>query len=98
MRLNFACTLLTFAATVSANCRSVTTSGGFYKDCYWSGRGPFCGSTNSEGDDDGTGYKVVVTTQRYGSQQLLDYGLISGDCYDDYGEGCASGYKSLFCV
>ncbi|PVH82324.1 hypothetical protein DL98DRAFT_530418 [Cadophora sp. DSE1049] len=66
--------------------------------CKWYGTAPACGDSNfSVGDWDGN-EQLKATTQRYSPRELLYYGDINQDCYDDYGNTCfGSSYKRLWC-
>lgn len=85
--------ILASAVSVQANCKNLVPWGGPYRDCYWDP----CGSSRQIGNDDGTGYKVIATTEQYTGRALAAMSEISQDCYKDYGIGCLSGYSSLFC-
>lgn len=69
-------------------------------DCIWEGKAPFCGaSTSDRNTPRGDGRFLVRATDNLSAKELLekDEGGISQQCYDTYGAGCWSGYKTLWC-
>ncbi|KAH9212798.1 hypothetical protein DL95DRAFT_463628 [Leptodontidium sp. 2 PMI_412] len=66
------------------------------RHCEWYGEPWDCGSTSkSIGDWDDEGQQLVAWTKYVARSRL--WGTISDDCYYDYGEGCPTGYKRLWC-
>lgn len=66
--------------------------------CSWTGTAPFCGA-----ESESIGYKrgheeLVAKSENDSASTLLSKGMISTDCYNDYGSSCWSGFKDLFCA
>ncbi|KAL5617782.1 hypothetical protein FOVSG1_000004 [Fusarium oxysporum f. sp. vasinfectum] len=85
--------VLIAATSASANCIQKDGEHG-----EWFGSSPFCGSTKSKiWDKDSTGRYLRQTSKgtNSGKGDLYEGGLISEDCFIDYGYPCLSGYKRL---
>jgi hypothetical protein len=73
------------------------------RDCEWFGGSIICGSSGaSVGDRDAEGRQLVVTTEdqtRLAACYAVGYpsGLRDNPCLDQYGAGCLTGYKRLWC-
>lgn len=80
------------------------------KHCQWFGSSPACGSSSSKfGDIDREGRKYIASTKEFNYGQICNEspdqrpdGEFDGEypgqaCCDDYGAGCVSGYKRLWC-
>ncbi|KAH7111918.1 hypothetical protein B0J13DRAFT_569807 [Dactylonectria estremocensis] len=62
--------------------------------CEWHGSAPFCGSSSASfGDVDSDGLTLVASSEK--DDLLNDLG--GYDCTRDYGYGCWTGYKRLWC-
>ncbi|RAK81423.1 uncharacterized protein BO72DRAFT_524376 [Aspergillus fijiensis CBS 313.89] len=67
-----------------------------FNECKWWGSSPFCGSSKSApGDTDSDGWLFVASTRTKNWDVLCRE--ISESCCRDYGDGCLSGYKRLWC-
>ncbi|RAH42549.1 uncharacterized protein BO95DRAFT_445948 [Aspergillus brunneoviolaceus CBS 621.78] len=67
-----------------------------FNECKWWGSSPFCGSSRSApGDTDSDGWLFVASTRTKNWDVLCRE--ISESCCRDYGDGCLSGYKRLWC-
>lgn len=69
------------------------------RDCEWFGSSPGCGGTGSSiGDFDDEGRELIMTTQHQDAadacERLVGY---YSECREDYGNGCWTGYKRLWC-
>ncbi|KAI9155700.1 hypothetical protein HJFPF1_08289 [Paramyrothecium foliicola] len=71
------------------------------RNCEWFGSSPFCGSTSSPiGGTDSDGRTLVTWTKEKDIGSLCGSGPSENpgpDCCGDYGKGCLSGYKRLWC-
>lgn len=74
------------------------------RECKWYGTAPFCGeSAHSVNDkNQGTGEQLIVTTEEMNRVQACykvgwPSELQDNPCLDDYGSGCITGYKRLWC-
>jgi hypothetical protein len=66
--------------------------------CEWFGSAPFCGSSGANyGDKDSDGRTYIASTKDATRSQIRDSGEISSSCFEDYGGGCITGYKRLWC-
>lgn len=66
--------------------------------CEWFGSATDCGKTSRElGDFDDDGLELVEWTKEQSASDLRFLNRISTSCYNDYGNGCWSGYKRLWC-
>ncbi|KAI9240544.1 MAG: hypothetical protein BYD32DRAFT_408101 [Podila humilis] len=91
-----------FDCNIFAGPHSTVSKMGRYSDCAWFGSSPFCGSSDkklSDSDEDG---QLVAWTNGVTIDGLCKTGygyqpVMSGGCCDNYGLGCGSGYKRLFC-
>lgn len=90
--------LLIFTAAFTSGALSKCTYEG--SECEWFGSAPFCGSTDANiGDKDNEGRTLEDWTKEVNIHNLCDpgWGTLYGNCCDDYGSGCWSGYKRLWC-
>lgn len=77
------------------------------RECRWFGSSPGCGSSSSNyGEVDSEGRQYVLSTrddnighicQDNDVERPDDVEYIGASCCDDYGVGCFSGYKRLWC-
>ncbi|KAI9300526.1 hypothetical protein BJ944DRAFT_253035 [Cunninghamella echinulata] len=79
----------------------VSSVSAFY-GCEWWGTAPSCGTSSSSiGDMDSEGRKFVASTKCQSAREVCwkmsHGGSEYGPCMEDYGRGCWSGYKRLWC-
>lgn len=72
------------------------------RSCTWFGTSPLCGETEHAIDDVVDGWLLLDTTENYSrAAACYSQGYPSerepNPCLDDYGEGCVTGYKRLWC-
>lgn len=72
------------------------------RDCAWFGTAPICGSTSHSVGDVDEEWKLIDTTEeKTRAAACYKMGFPSeiepNPCLDDYGEGCITGYKRLWC-
>ena len=71
--------------------------------CQWVGTAPFCGHHADHGghlgiDPPHQGWLTATDTEDESISELYDRkGSDFKDCYNDYGKGCFTGYKALYC-
>lgn len=97
MRFEIPLTIALFGAGALSTCQ-MDTSSGDKTWCDWKGSSPLCGSTDyAVNDKDARGDIMRASTAYYSARGLYDRGMITKDCYNDYGAGCVEGYKRLWC-
>ncbi|KAJ5089725.1 hypothetical protein N7532_008409 [Penicillium argentinense] len=69
------------------------------RDCHWEGTAPDCGTINHDiGYVDPAGRTLVGWTRGIALESFCDREKAGGgNCCGDYGHGCQSGYKRLWC-
>ncbi|KAE8154879.1 hypothetical protein BDV25DRAFT_135521 [Aspergillus avenaceus] len=74
-------------------------AGGTKKNCEWFGTAPACGYTNNEIGDKVDGWTLVDWTKDKTSNAYCynEKHVLYGTCCGEYGSGCLSGYKRLWC-
>ena len=76
-----------------------------FTECYWQGDAPGCGSTDQTpypyGKVQSDGKILAISTKDTTIGSLCNDSpgevVMSGDCCSNYGAGCWSGYKRLWC-
>ncbi|KAE8162395.1 hypothetical protein BDV40DRAFT_300422 [Aspergillus tamarii] len=70
------------------------------RKCFWDGSSPSCGSTSYKiGQTGEKGDQLVATTEfENHSAMCRRMERYSSSCCEEYGNGCWSGYKRLWCL
>lgn len=89
--------VLSLITHVSATC-TLWRDSSLRRECEWYGTSPSCGTSSySINERDEQGLILKATTEWDSAYTLRESGDISCDCWEDYGAGCLSGYKRLWC-
>ena len=85
-----------FALSMSGALAGCTYNG---RKCFWDGSSPGCGSTSFKiGEWGHAGDELVATTEfENASEMCLRISPFSSSCCEEYGNGCWTGYKRLWC-
>ncbi|RMJ17167.1 hypothetical protein BHE90_001913 [Fusarium euwallaceae] len=73
------------------------------RKCEWVGTAPFCGHHADHGghlgiDPPHQGWLTATDTEDENIDELYERkGSEFKECYNDYGKGCWTGYKALYC-
>ncbi|KAE8154877.1 hypothetical protein BDV25DRAFT_135519 [Aspergillus avenaceus] len=91
---------MSLGALFIGNAMACDTAANAWRDCEWFGTAPSCGWTNNEIGDTVDGWTLADWTKDksstafcYKEQNQGSY----GNCCGEYGSGCLSGYKRLWC-
>lgn len=89
--------ILLFTSVFASGALSKCTWQG--NQCEWFGTALSCDSTDAQLGDTKDGWTLEDWTKELSIAKICDpgYGTLYGDCCDDYGAGCWTGYKRLWC-
>ncbi|KAK4226015.1 hypothetical protein QBC38DRAFT_500757 [Podospora fimiseda] len=98
--MQFSIFLISLLAALEPVIASCTYNG---RACQWAGTAPFCGQHKDRADSvcidsPDPSYICFTGTQDESAKELRQrLGSKFENCYQDYGKGCFSGYKELYC-
>ncbi|KAE8146046.1 hypothetical protein BDV25DRAFT_163267 [Aspergillus avenaceus] len=90
--------LLAFAAVVVTGAAAQGCANAGQQGCTWEGTAPWCGADDLPIGTKKNGLTLVTNTKGETTRNdLLNNGVISPSCANDYGNGCTRGHKNLWC-